>query len=271
MEYNVYLPQGPLSKYIQRYWTLENEDTSTPPTRDRIFPDGCMELLFNYGDRFKKYENGVALWQPQSFIHGQLKKYMEVEPTGKVGIFSVRFRPHGLRPFVSTPVDTFTEKMIPIAELWGQEGEELAREVIKAGSTEERIRLLEAFLENRCDASADKNDSIHQCVERIEKNAGMINIDALAEELYVGRRHLERKFLQHVGLTPKLFARIIRFNHVLHLIEDKAENNFAHLAQEGGFYDQAHFIKDFKDFTGLNPGSYFSDDLDLVKFFNLEK
>lgn len=271
MEYNTYIPQGPLSKYIQRYWTLENDDVSEAPTRDRIFPDGCIELLFNYGDRFKKYEGDKALWQPVSFIHGQLKQFIEVERTGTVGIFSVRFRPHGLRPFVSFAVDEATDSMLPITELWGDAGDVLAQQVVSAGSTEERIRLVEDFFENRCNPSVDKNDTVHQCVERIEKSMGTISIDRLAADLCVGRRHLERKFSEHVGLGPKLFARIIRFNYVLHLIEDKAENSFAHLAQEGGFYDQAHFIKDFKDFTGLNPGSYFSEELDLVKFFNLEK
>eukprot|EP01034_Spumella_vulgaris_P007744 gene7744-9866_t len=238
MEYNTHIPQGPLSKYIQRYWTLENDDVSLPPSRDRIFPDECIELLFNYGDRFKKYEDDKAHWQPVSFIHGQLKQFIEVERTGIVGIFSVRFRPHGLRPFVSFPVDEATDKMLPITELWGDEGNTLAQQVVLAENTEERIRLVEEFLEKQYDPSADKSDTVHECVARIEKSMGMVSIDQLAADLCVGRRHLERKFSQHVGLSPKLFARIIRFNYVLHLIEDKAENSFAHLAQEGGFYDQ---------------------------------
>lgn len=270
MEYNAYIPQGPLAKYIQRYWTLENDDVSTP-TRDRIFPDGCIELIFNYGDRFKKYEGDRANWQPESFIHGQLKQYIEIERTGIVGIFSVRFRPHGLRPFVSFAVNKATEREMPVTDLWGEAGNRLAQDIALADTTEERIRLAEAFLEQRLDASVDKNDTVHQCVERIESHMGLVSIDRLAADLCVGRRHLERKFVEHVGISPKLFARIIRFNRVLHLIEEKTENNFAYLAQESGFYDQAHFIKDFKDFTGLNPGSYFSEELDLVKFFNLEK
>jgi len=269
MEYNVYAPGESMSPYIRCYWTLEGAAPADGPKRERIFPDGCMELLFHYGDLFKKFDGDHFFMQPKSFLHGQLKRFMEVEATGGVGVFSVRFNPAGLRPFVNMDIHKLTDRVVPVHELWGNDAQVWEARMSAAGSAEERIRCVEEFLLSRQDASVDKNNLVAQSVTRIEQAAGMLSIDGLAEELCVVRRHLERKFSEHVGLTPKMFARIMRFNHTLKLIEQKEWSSLAYIAQEGGFYDQAHFIKDFRDFTGLNPTTYFAEDLDLVRFFNL--
>lgn len=269
MDYRVYGPGEGLSRYIKCYWTLQGDESPAAPARERIFPDGCMEWIFQYGDLFTKHTAGGTVLQPRSFVHGQLKRYIEISPTGRTGVFSVRFRPHGLRPFIGRDAGGLAGEMVPTHTLWGEAGAGLERSVLQAETAEVRIRLVEAFLLARLDDSADPGGTVHRCVEAIEEQAGMVSVDHLAADACLGRRQLERKFMEHVGLTPKLLARIVRFNHVLRLIEQREYDSRARLAQEGGFYDQAHFVKDFRDFTGLNPATYFSEDLDLVKFFNL--
>lgn len=267
MDYQVYMPSKNLSEYVKLYWTLEGE-ASNPPAKERVFPDGCIELIFHYGSLFKKYNIDDDVIQPRIFFHGQLKKYIEIEATGKIGMFSVRFHPHGLKPFVDFNIDTITDSIVDINDVWGAAGEDLGKRMIVAASNDERIKIIEQFLLDEL-SDTSKYDVIAASVKQIEQVSGMISIDQLASDAFLGRRHFERKFSETVGLTPKFFARIIRFNYVLKLIEKKEWNNLAQLAQDGGFYDQAHFIKDFKDFTGLNPKSYFAEDLELVKFFNL--
>ncbi len=107
------------------------------------------------------------------------------------------------------------------------------------------------------------------CIEAVLQSNGTISIEKLADELQIGKRQLERKFQAVVGLNLKMFSRIIRFNYALQLIEKKEFDGFTKVAYDGGFYDQPHFIKDFKDLTGLNPKQYFSENLEMVKFFNL--
>lgn len=99
---------------------------------------------------------------------------------------------------------------------------------------------------------------------------GSVNIEELSTKLNIGRRHLERQFIDAVGLNPKQYARITRFQHVLALVEQKRYHTLTTLAHNTGFYDQAHFIKDFREFTGLSPRQYFAENLPLVKFFNLD-
>lgn len=269
MDYRLYTPNDRLSKYIRCYWSLDNQEDSEPHSRERIFPDGCIELIFNHGDLFVTYNSkGEAEDQPKSFIHGQLKKFIEVQGQGKVGIFSIRFQPAGLQPFIDFPVSDLTQVFVEVSKIW-KDGSFLEQAMALCQNNEERIAVIENFLESKIENAPDNND-IERCVEEIIRSDGMASIENLASELNMGKRHLERKFLSSVGLSLKLFSRIIRFNNALQLIENKDFRNFTNVAHDGGFYDQAHFIKDFKYFTGLNPKQYFSENLEMAKYFNLE-
>ncbi|MNS77325.1 DNA-binding transcriptional activator FeaR [compost metagenome] len=155
-----------------------------------------------------------------------------------------------------------------VSKIW-KEGSLLEEDMNRCQSNEERITVIENFLESKLE-NALNNDDIERCVEEIIQLDGMISIEKLTKDLNTGKRHLERKFLSNVGLSLKLFSRIIRFNNALQLIENKDFRNFTNVAHDGGFYDQAHFIKDFKYFTGLNPKQYFSENLEMAKYFNLE-
>jgi len=268
MEYQVFEPKSELSRLIKCYWNLENND-DVPHERERVFPDGCIELIFNFADLMRKFENGTEEIQQRHFIHGQLKKFIELESTGKVGIFSVRFHPAGLQPFIDFDVSDLTEKTMTVTEIWGGQGAQLEQRMRSSRNSAERVSITESFLLQRL-STKKADESISRCVDEIIESGGMKTTDELSDKLYIGKRHLERKFLSTVGLSQKLFSRIVRFNHALQLIENKDFSTFTNVAHEGGFYDQAHFIRDFKEFTGLNPKQYFSENLEMVKFFNLE-
>lgn len=269
MEYQVFEPQEALARHIKCYWNLDNDEDPAPHSRERVFPDGCIELIFNYADLMQKFENGHSEIQQRHFIHGQLKKFMELESTGKVGIFSVRFQPAGLQPFIGFDVSELTEKTMTVAEIWGDAGIAFEKEMKAARNISERIAITESFLSDRLNQFRKNDPAISGCVDAIITTSGQATMEDLSEKFHIGKRQLERKFLSTVGLSQKLFSRIIRFNHALQLIENKDFSTFTHVAHEGGFYDQAHFIRDFKDFTGLNPKQYFSENLEMVKFFNL--
>lgn len=268
MDYQVFEPTSELSSHVRYYWNLENGDDPQPHSRERVFPDGCIELIFNYGDLMCKFENGREEIQQRHFIHGQIKKFIELESTGKVGIFSVRFQPAGLQRFIDFEVSKLTEKTMTVLEIWGEQGTDFQQQMDSANHTNERISITENFLLQRLKATKD-DDTISRCVNEIIASDGLKTVDELSEKFHVGKRHLERKFLSTVGLSQKFFSRIIRFNKALQLIENKDFSTFTNVAHEGGFYDQAHFIRDFKEITGLNPKQYFSENLEMVKFFNL--
>ena len=267
MRYRTYPPSEPLSKYVKLYWTLE-ECGSAPASRERIFPDGCMELIFHYGDLFRRYTDTNSIIQPRSFLHGQLIRYMEIESTGTIGIFGVRFFPHGLRAFSNIDAHELTGNAVGIVDLWGPDGLLLQQQIIAAPFTECRIRIIETFLLGMLRQHPES--AVGFCVSSIVNSCGLKSIQALSQEINLSRRHLERSFIAAVGLSPKMFARIVRFQHALIRVERDQESSLTGIAYSSGFYDQSHFIKDFKEFSGLNPRLYFKADIEFAKYFTFE-
>jgi AraC-like DNA-binding protein len=266
MIYNTYTPSKPLEKYIKYYWTLENARAANPQGPERIFPDGCVELMFHYGDVFRKYLGAKEVYtQSRSFIHGQLKNFIEVEPTGKIGTFSIRFTPAGLHHFLPINIDDITEHDVSVADLWGRPGAILEEQIMEAPDAAKRIRIVENFLLKRLTVAQNSQDIISHCVCAISTSRGLVSIDKLSKDINIGKRHLERKFLNAVGLSPKLFTRIIRFQYALNVIDKMPQGTLTGVAYDMGFYDQSHFIKDFREFTGLNPKQYFVSNLEFAK------
>jgi AraC-like DNA-binding protein len=272
MDYKVYMPGGTLARYIRYYWSLERGADAGPHERERIFPDGCIELIFNYRDLFRQYHTGgSSALQPRGIIYGQIRSFIEVKATGDIGLFSIRFNPAGLQPFINFDVNSFSGRTLLLPDLWGDAGTQLQERVLACNSNEERIAIIENFLIGRLATATVDTSTVEYCVEALLASEGTGSIDQLAAELEISKRQLERKFMAAVGLSPKLLARIIRFQNTLQLIEKKEFISFTNVAYDGGFYDQAHFIKDFKDFTGLNPRQYFSENLEMVKHFSFDE
>ncbi len=269
MKYLEYQPQERLSRFVKYHWTLDSSENDVPHSRERIFPDGCLELIFNYADVFTKFdEKGVSQRQPINIIHGQIRKFIELEGTGKVGMLSVRFWPAGLHVFVDFDVDSITDSSIKVSDAW-PDGQLLEDKMAMCSTNEQRIALVEEFLLSKLDLSK-YDQTVVDCVNAITDSGGSVSIEQLSERFHVSARHLERRFLKAVGLSQKVFSRIVRFNRAMNLIEQKDFRTFSNVAYYGGFYDQAHFIRDFKDITGLNPKQYFQENLEMAKYFNLE-
>ena len=265
MKYNTYAPSNLLSPYVKFYWTLEGLDASMNTPRERIIPDGSIELMFHRGDLFQKYiRDDQVVTQPRSFLHGQITRFIDVRPTGKIEIFSIRFQPHGLYPFLNYYISELTGITISTNELWGLEGQLLEERIMEAGSATLRIQVIEEFLLQRLKLLKRPQNDIMHCIRLINHSNGSIPIEKLAYEVNTGRRELERKFLEQVGISPKLLARITRFQKVLNKIETEHINSTA-AAYEGGFYDQSHFIRDFKEFTGYSPNIYFAKNMEFTK------
>lgn len=271
MHYNEYPPSGKLEQYVKCYWQLEqDEDEASLKERERIFPDACTEMIFHFGDLFRKYTGGShSELQPRCFIHGQLKRYMEVEPSGRVGIFSVRFKPAGLGRFIDRDMSALNDKVIPLEDLWGNDAINFELKILEAENHLQRISITEEFLLTKLCGDGSVHKLLADCVAKVIESNGSSSIESICSEFSIGKRQLERLFISGVGLSPKFVSRIIRFNHALQLIENNSGGNFTSVAFEGGFYDQAHFIKDFRELTGLNPKQYFAENPVLVKFFNL--
>lgn len=267
MDYRTYKPCHELSGFIKCYWTLL-APKETEPHKQRIIPDGCMEMIFHCGDLYRQYlADGSSLIQPRSFVFGQITHALDIEPTGETAIFSVRFQPDGFTAFASMPVEQMENRAVPLHELFGEEGIVLEKEILQALATEDRISIIERFLLQKMITPESVNQLVKSSIAMILRLGGQASVDELSENLQINRRQLERKFSTMIGLSPKQLSKIIRLQAALKFLSTQNTENLTTVAYESNYYDQAHFIRDFKEFTGLSPKQFYANSLRMSALF----
>lgn len=270
MEGKIFEPSEELKDFVLCYWTLDflKEDT---PQINTIVPDGTMKLIFHYGDLYWHHpENGSRFLQPRCFLIGQLTRPYVVEPAGDTGTFVVRFHPNGFIPFSTLPIKDMENQPISLNTLYGAAGDELEQKIIHAASTAERIEIAEQFLLNRLINPKTIDNIIKSTVDTILEKKGQISITELSEKNHIHRRQLVRKFSKMIGLSPKQLSKTIRLQATLKTLSNQKKSKLTDLAYDNEYYDQSHFIKDFKEFTGLSPKEFYGDDLKMSMLFDTE-
>ncbi len=268
MNYQTYEPHTDLSYFVKCYWTLEAEQSSASE-KQRIVPDGCMEMIFHYGDLYKQYlNNHSCVVQPRCFVFGQITTPLDIEPTGTTGIFAVRFHPDGFLPFAKRPLKEMENKAVAISELFGENGDALSNCIVKSISVKERIHIIETFLLHHLQSQQAFDQLARASIEALLQSKGQVNVEVLAEQLNVNRRQLERRFSSLIGMSPKQLSKIIRLQSAFQLMTQKQYTSLTALAYETGYFDQAHFIKDFKEFTGVSPKDFYAGNLRMSSLFS---
>jgi len=268
MRYRTFPPSPRLARYLECFWTLESQEKTSIASPERILPDGCVELIFNLADLFKRYHfDGAMEMQPRTIIAGQMQHHALIEPAGRVKLFGVRFHPGGAYRFLHFPLSELTNKIISFDDVWSRFGKELAEKIEASRSVRERINLIEKAFISRLDQRLEDNERIDAVVRMIVERDGLISIDRLQKNLGISDRHLERKFKSLVGISPKFFCRILRFQKVFQEVALHRKLGWSFIASECGYYDQAHFIRDFKEFSGQNPSAFFGEDHEMSEHF----
>ncbi|MCE3294877.1 MAG: transcriptional regulator, AraC family [Crocinitomicaceae bacterium] len=271
MDYRTYEVCEELSPLVKCFWSLE-APASDITEKQRIVPDGCMELIFHYGDLYCQFrEDGSSFEQPRAFVFGQITTPLEIAATGKTGILAARFYPDGFDPLATIPIRDMENTAVSLEKLFGKEGIELEEKVLAAADNTVRIQLIEAFLLGRLQSSEAIDRVSRSCVEVLLQLKGQISVDELSDQLNVNRRQLERKLSAAIGLSPKQLSKIIRLQATLKMLENGQFTNLTELAYENGYFDQAHFIKDFKEFTGMSPKQFYADNLKMTTLFLMER
>ena len=267
MNYQTFEPNENLVSLIKCYWTLESTDEEIPE-KQTIVPDGCIEMIFHYCDAYKQYiENGNSIIQPKCFVIGQLTRPLEIEPTGKTGIFSIRFHPNGFLPFTTLPIKEMENTAVALEKIFGTDGQEIERKSLNVNTTLERIKLIESFFLRRLSDRPTIDRIVKSTVETILTANGQLSIDELSKKTNINRRQLERKFSLAIGLSPKQLSKTVRLQAMLKILLNKQFTSLTSLAYQGDYYDQAHFIKDFREFTGFTPKEFYGSEVKMTSFF----
>ncbi|MFD1817022.1 Helix-turn-helix domain-containing protein [Pseudarcicella hirudinis] len=257
MKYYTIQPSSELSGYVRYFWVLECDISRDQPYIHRSMADGCAELIFHYQGRFDELLiNGTSEKSFISGIHGQAQKHSRFTINESFGIFGVYLYPYALPKLFSIPAEEFSNQMVDIASLLGQKGKDLEEQIMLAGDNSQRVKILSAFLKNQQNLSSKSSPEIFSSIDYIIQTKGLINVEALADQYTCSVRQFERKFKEYSGFSPKLYSRIIRFQAALSEYGNTGQS-LTEIAYACGYYDQSHFIHDFKEFSGHHPRHYF--------------
>lgn len=253
-------PSDILSPFVKSYWGLENRMAAGDSHLQRIIPSGLGELTFYLKDLPQSLEVKRPL-SNHTLLSGQQKSHYDLRVEGHLSLFSVIFQPHGLMHFFPLPAGELFDLTIPLHFLLKNETMELEDRLAAADSFQERKRMVENFLIRRLTKSGGKYEHrrIAHSIGIINRSRGNVDIQVLASEACLSRKQFERTFLCHVGATPKLFLRTVRFQHAIH--EKAMQNNLSltELSYRSGYYDQSHMIADFRKLSGMSPRKFFAD------------
>lgn len=261
MDYQTFKAHKDLETIVKCYWTLEvplQQDTQ----RQLILPDGCVDMCFILGDNIKRYtSDNDFIIQPRQMLLGQITKQFYIEPTGYVNTFAIRFYPYGFANFIDLPLNELSNKETPLNELFGNENtERISQEVIQAQTTNERIDIVERFLIERLKDKSTIDNIVKSIIDTMFLTKGSKTLIAMLKNDMTKRRQLERNFTRQIGLSPKQLSKVIRLQATLQMLLNNTKGTLTDLAYENEYYDQAHFIKDFKEFTGITPKDFLTDD-----------
>ena len=255
-EFREYSISPVLAPFLESIWSMEAARAHQVP-RERILPDGCVELVMHFQDPFRNhfFDNTTNL-QPKSFVVGQMKHFLEIEPVGATGFIAVRFRAHGAYLFFKTPLTDITDSVVPLREVWNDRANECTERLALARGMAERVQIVEHMLLEALHANGRRDHAVERCVHLIQNATEPLMVTKLASMVGLSSRQLARRFQTAVGMTVKEFARVNRFIRAARRLRMQDDSSLTETAYACAYFDQAHFNHEFREFAGITPREF---------------
>ena len=256
--FNFYKPKPPLAKFIDNFWLYEGYETR--PRTERILPTGTLELAINLRQNELGFYDADRPENRSRFsgavVSGAHGRSFVPEPAEEPFIIGVHFKPGGAFPFLGLPAGELADAHVNLETLWGHSARRLRERLCEAKTSAERFQLLQEALLSRLRHGVEQHYAVSAALEMFGKNQGGPRVREAAKYLCLSQRRFIQVFKGEVGMTPKLFSRIQRFQQTRTFIQQNPSINWAVLAVALGYFDQSHFIREFLEFSGLSPTLY---------------
>jgi AraC-like DNA-binding protein len=270
--YSKYSPDVKLSPFLICYYFFEGHFETekiiqSPPT-------GFAAITFNFMDQYEVCSgvDDVFTASPAAVVVGQQTKNYRLKLSGHVQQVGLVLKPTAISTLFNYPLKDLVDKRIGLASVIGDQACGVLYDRLKNElRTEYRLALLHSFLIEAMSNYEQRINVADFAADKILKSNGTVTIDQLLEELCVSRRHLERKFTEKVGLTPKQYCRIVRMAQISNIVAHHEAIDWQDLVFKGGFHDQNHFIKDFKALNILSPSKYHQEHSELIRLLRSKK
>jgi AraC-like DNA-binding protein len=273
MIYQKFQPAEILIPFVECYFVWESAEPLEKELAVESPPTSYTGIAINYGDPYflqnKKYEK---LAVPQQFVAGLSVYSYKLSLKGKIGIAGIVFKPSALSTLFGLNGYELTEErpdlfsVLPFDYI-----KKYVEQIRETGTAAQKAKLLEEMLLHHIKINKPEPDYIDTAVNIIVEKRGMLHVYDLLKDSCMSRRTFERKFFQKVGFSPKYYARLRRIGYLCNLIAGKKKVNWPEVFLEAEYYDQAHFIKDFEEFTGRTPQQYLKENTELANFVEKPK
>lgn len=230
-----------LAPFVEHYWIVRWDLRGQPPRTQETLPHPSVHIAFERG---------------QSAVFGVVKGRFTraIEDAGLV--FGIKFRPGGFYPFVRSPISRFTNRVVPLADIFGAAGAAAESAVTSRPADAEMVEVAEEFLRGQAPARDPIAERLADIVEHIATDRAITTVDAVASRFGYSVRSLQRLFSRYIGVSPKWVINRYRLHEVIDRLANGETVDWTQLALDLGYFDQAHFIRDFKSIIGRTPGEY---------------
>ena len=252
MNPQIFFPPEILKPVIKYFWALDNP-VDSPPKMFTAFPDGSPGVIM------VQTENGALCDNhnkklPTIYLHGQTIAPSKLSCSGRFSAVGVCFQPHALKSIFGFDANEFTQTGIDFNLIQDNKYGNLSQRLVTEQTLEGKIEMLSGFLMLQYQKNhGHMEERINYAVSRIIQSKGSLSLKELQQKLHLSERSLERKFNQSIGISPKLFSRICRFQGSLKQLQSSSYDKLSDIAYENEYADQSHLIRTFKEFTGLSP------------------
>lgn len=246
--FHVRRPGSPLSDFVDCLWIYEGY--VQPHAQERVLPTGSMDLVFTIG----------ADGRAGSWVVGARSESIVLDTSRPFSVIGVHFKPGGGFPFFRVPSGELHNLNVTLDTMWGDRyGASLRDRLWEADSAERRFDILERALLDNARGQLDRHPAVRYALGLFDHSNGARPVSDVVRRIGISSRRFVELFWSEVGLSPKLFCRIRRFNETLRRIEQMTDVDWGDIALSCGYFDQPHFNHDFHAFSGINPSTYLRD------------
>jgi AraC-like DNA-binding protein len=257
MFYLTYAPGPPLSEFVDYYWLFDGGQT---PRKERIVPSGTIELVINLRDDEIRIQDREQSDQHKrlsgAVLSGPYSSIFVVDAMQHESMLGVHFKPGGAFPFLGALASELTNTHADLADLWGRSGFDLRDRLCVVDTHRERFQIMEAVLTDRLRRSRNGHLAVALAMNGFGPYGAGASVRDVARDVGMCQRRFSKVFADQVGLTPKVFCRILRFQRVRALAGQSEKPDWASIASTCGYFDQSHMINEFKEFSGSSPTEY---------------
>ena len=251
-------PGPPLGEFVECLWYYDGY--SVPHARERALPTGTLEIVFNLrDDRIRLFREDSDLEGTHfrgSVVCGAHAGYFVIGTAEQSTVLGVHFKPGGAAPFLGLPAAEVSDAHVGLDDIWGSAAHTLRERLLDTPNPDARLALLERALIARLHPAFSPNPAVAYALHQLTSNPALARVNDVRTQSGYSPKRFIQLFRGAVGLTPKVYCRVQRFQSVIRRLSQGKAVEWANVALDGGYYDQSHLNREFRSFTGLTPSEY---------------